>query len=54
MRHKAQNFVRAFADFLGAYSGIVELVKGAGQQYGQLAYETLSLFLTVRCKIPTG
>ncbi|KAI9761888.1 MAG: hypothetical protein M1840_001541 [Geoglossum simile] len=47
MGQRAQNFVRAFADFLGAYSGIVELVKGAGQQYGQLAYETLSLFLTV-------
>ncbi|KAI9858315.1 MAG: hypothetical protein M1813_007590 [Trichoglossum hirsutum] len=47
MGQRTQNFVRVFADFLGAYSGIVELVRGAGQQYGQLAYETLSLFLSV-------
>jgi hypothetical protein len=54
MGQRTQNFVRVFADFLGAYSGIVELVRGAGQQYGQLAYETLSLFLSVRRKKTTS
>lgn len=45
-----QNFFTAFSDFLAAYSGIVEIVKGAGQQYGEAAYEALSLFLIVRYK----
>ena len=51
---RAQNFIKAFADFLGAYSGIVELVKGAGQQYGQIAYETLSMLLTVCLGMPVS
>lgn len=45
-----QNFFKVFSDFLAAYSGIVDLVKGAGQQYGEAAYEALSLFLIVRYK----
>lgn len=48
LRRKLQNFAKTFSDFLGAYGGIVELVKNAGQQYGELAYETLSIFLVVR------
>lgn len=44
----AQNFVKSFADFLSVYSGIVELLKGAGQTYGTVAYETLSIFFIVR------
>lgn len=43
----AQSFVTKFSDFLESYSGIVEIVKGADQQYGGLAYGTLSLFLVV-------
>ena len=45
----AQSFVKSFADFLSVYSGIVELLKGAGQTYGTVAYETLSIFFIVRC-----
>ena len=40
-------FIKGFADFLSVYSGIVELVKDAGQVYGSVAYETLSIFLVV-------
>ena len=29
------------------YSGIVDIVKGAGQIYGELAYETLSILFIV-------
>ena len=36
-----------FADFLEAYSGIVEIVKQADSQYGGLAYSTVSLLLLV-------
>ena len=43
----AQNFVKSFADFLNVYSGIVELLKGAGDIYGSVAYETLSIFFIV-------
>ena len=51
-RHKAsrhvQSFATKFSAFLESYSGIVEIVKGADQQYGGLAYGTLSMFLIVR------
>ena len=43
----AQNFVQSFASFLSVYSGIVELLKGAGQIYGAVAYETLSILFIV-------
>ena len=43
----AQNFVQSFSDFLSVYSGIVELLKSAGQPYGAVAYETLSILLIV-------
>lgn len=42
-----QKFFTTFAEFLRAYSGIVELLKGAGQGYGEVAYGTLSIFLIV-------
>ena len=42
-----QSFMTHFADFLEAYSGIVEIVKQADSQYGGLAYSTLSLLLLV-------
>lgn len=41
-------FVNNFSGFLQAYSGIVEVMKGADNQYGGLAYSTLSLLLIVR------
>lgn len=40
-------FVNNFASFLQAYSGIVEIMQGADQQYGGLAYSVLSLLLIV-------
>ena len=49
-RRTAQNFVAIFSDFLCAYSGIIQLVRNAGQQYGEVAYETLSVLLIV-CKV---
>ncbi|KAL8920303.1 MAG: hypothetical protein Q9172_004562 [Xanthocarpia lactea] len=42
-----QKFATKFSGFLESYSGIVEVVRGADQQYGGLAYSTLSLFLIV-------
>lgn len=46
--HQAQTFVKTFADFMGVYSGIISLLKGAGQVYGEVAYETLSILFIVR------
>jgi len=42
-----QKWLNAFAGFLESYSGIVEVVKAADQQYGGLAYGTLSILLGV-------
>ncbi len=42
-----QGFLTTTSAFLQSYSGIVELVKVADNQYGGLAYGTLSLFLSV-------
>ncbi|KAL9126195.1 MAG: hypothetical protein Q9217_004724 [Psora testacea] len=47
MSRNVQNFATKFSEFLESYSGIVEVVKGADQQYGGLAYGTLSLFFIV-------
>lgn len=44
----AQEFLTSFAEFFKAYSGVVELLKGAGQVYGTVAYETLSILFIVR------
>ena len=44
---KAVIFANNFSGFLQAYSGIVEIMKAADQQYGGVAYGTLSLFLVV-------
>ncbi|MCJ1385588.1 hypothetical protein MMC17_008711 [Xylographa soralifera] len=44
---RAQLFVKRFADFMQCYSGVIEVLKGAGQMYGIVAYETLSIFLVV-------
>lgn len=43
----AQGFVKSFADFLHAYSGIIELLRSAGHVYGDVAYETLSILFIV-------
>jgi hypothetical protein len=42
-----QRFVTRFANFLTAYSDIVELVKNASSPYGNVAYGTLSLLFIV-------
>ena len=49
-----QTFMTRFADFLEAYSGIVEIVKQADSQYGGLAYSTISLLLLVRDEVMSG
>ncbi|MCJ1437026.1 hypothetical protein MMC27_006411 [Xylographa pallens] len=40
-------FINNFSGFLQAYSGIVEVMNGADDQYGGLAYSTLSILLIV-------
>lgn len=40
-------FANNFSSFLQAYSGIVEIMQGADQQYGGVAYSALSLLLIV-------
>lgn len=42
-----QTFGARFCEFLTCYSGIVEVVKGADQQYGGIAYGTMSILFTV-------
>ena len=42
------SFAVNLSGFLQAYSGIVEIMKGADQQCGGVAYGTLSIFLMVR------
>ena len=45
-----QTFASNFSGFLQAYSGIIEIMKGADEQYGGAAYSALSLLLIVgRC-----
>ncbi|KAH0543405.1 hypothetical protein FGG08_002263 [Glutinoglossum americanum] len=41
----AQSLTESFANFLKAYSGIIELVRRGGHVYGELAYETISILL---------
>ena len=40
-------FATNFSSFLQAYSGIIEIMNGADQQYGGVAYSALSLLLIV-------
>lgn len=42
-----QHWVSTFCQFLSNYQGIVEVIKGADQQYGGLAYGTLAALLAV-------
>ena len=42
-----QQFAKTFADFLGCYSQIVDIVKEADTQFGGVAIQTLSLLLVV-------
>ena len=42
-----QQFAKTFADFLGCYSQIVDIVKEADAQFGGVAVQTLSLLLVV-------
>jgi hypothetical protein len=41
----AQEFANGFSEFVSAYSGIVDIVQGAGGPYGEVAYQTLSILL---------
>ncbi|KAL9082220.1 MAG: hypothetical protein Q9165_008928, partial [Trypethelium subeluteriae] len=42
-----QNVLCTIADFFQSFSGIAEMIKAADQQYGGLAYGTVSLLLSV-------
>ncbi|TVY38285.1 hypothetical protein LOCC1_G007041, partial [Lachnellula occidentalis] len=42
-----QDFTSGFSRFVGAYSGMVDIVRGAGGPYGEVAYQTLSILLIV-------
>ena len=46
--HNAVKFTKNILEYFEAYSGIVEIMKGADQQYGGVAYATISLLLIVR------
>lgn len=48
-----QKFIVEFDRFLSAYSGIVEIVKSADQQYGGVAAATLSLLFSVSTFLST-
>ena len=55
LRHfggKAVAFASSFSNYLQAYSGMVEVVKAADQQYGGVAVGALSLLLIVRARPP--
>ncbi|PQE06025.1 hypothetical protein CJF30_00004962 [Rutstroemia sp. NJR-2017a BBW] len=45
-----QEFASTFADFLSAYSGIIDIVKSAGAPYGEIAYQSLSILLVATQK----
>lgn len=40
-------FLNTFKTYMDAYGGVVELMASAGGGYGQTAYSTMSIFLTV-------
>lgn len=42
-----QEFASGLSQFLGAYSSILDIVKGAGGPYGEIGYQTLSILLIV-------
>lgn len=44
----AQDFAHGFGQFVGAYSGIIDVIRTASGPYGEVAYQTLSIFLVVR------
>ena len=49
----AVKFTKSVSEYIEAYSGIIEIMKGADQQYGGVAYATISLLLIVsvaRCQ----
>ena len=43
----AQDIASRCGEFLGAYSGVVEVVKKAGSFYGEVAYETISVLFII-------
>lgn len=43
----AQEFANGFAEFFSAYSGILDIMRGAGGPYGEVGYQTLSILLIV-------
>ncbi|KUJ17982.1 uncharacterized protein LY89DRAFT_717619 [Mollisia scopiformis] len=43
----AQEFANGFSQFVSAYSGIIDVVQNAAGPYGDVAYQTLSIFLIV-------
>lgn len=42
-----QHFATGLANFMGAYSGVVEAVKNAGGPYGTAGYQAISVLLIV-------
>lgn len=44
---QTQRFVRSFAGFVGAYGGLVEVLKSASPGYGEVFYECLSVMFIV-------
>lgn len=44
---KLQSALHRFHQYLESYSGVVEIVKQGGQEFGVIAYSTMSIFLVV-------
>jgi len=47
VRRGTSKFLNNFNDYVQAYSGIIQLMNGTGQNYGDAAYGALSLLLVV-------
>ena len=43
----AQEQANSFAEFVSAYSGLVDVVNTAGEPYSRVAFQTLSVLLIV-------
>lgn len=47
VRKETSKFLNNFNDYVQAYSGIIQIMNGVGQNYGDMAYGALSLLLVV-------
>ena len=46
--NQALSFLNNFGEFVGEFSGVIEIMRGADQGYGGAAYSVLSVLLAVK------